>query len=191
GRGGAAGPVAPLRADLGGALPVALQQPVLAGGELRFHRLPGGALPVAVHPRVLEEVAGRHHPLEFGRADEVVVLVVALARARRARGEGNGQADVGVARQAGVDDARLARARRRRDDEKGPAHAHSMFCACSRIWSISTLSSTAAAEVRASTDFDPRVFASRLNSCSRKSRRRPTGASWRSTRRSSATWLSS
>ena len=31
---------------------------------------------------------------------------------------------------------------------------HSMFCTCSRIWSISTFSSTAALDVRLSTDFD-------------------------------------
>src|SRR3546814_9957895 len=105
---------------------------------------------------------------------------VACARAGGARGEGNRQADVGVARQARIDDARLAGTRRRRDDEEGAAHVHSMFCTCSRTWSISTLSSTAAAEVRASTDFEPRVLASRLNSCSRKSSRRPAGASWRS-----------
>ena len=44
--------------------------------------------------------------------------------------------------------------------------------------------------VRVSTDFEPSVLASRLNSCSRKSRRRPTGSRWPSTRRISATWLS-
>ena len=53
--------------------------------------------------------------------------------------------------------------------------AYSMFWICSRTWSISTFSSTAACEVRASTDLEPSVLASRLNSCSRKSRRRPTG----------------
>ena len=51
-----------------------------------------------------------------------------------------------------------------------------MFWICSRTWSISTFSSTAACEVRASTDLEPSVLASRLNSCSRKSRRRPTGS---------------
>ena len=64
-----------------------------------------------------------------------------------------------------------------------------MFCTCSRIWSISTFSSTAALLVRASTDLEPSVLASRLNSCSRKSRRRPTGSFWRNTRRISSTWL--
>src|SRR5690606_36416082 len=80
------------------------------------------ALPVAVHARVLEEVAVRDHRLEPVRADEVVVLAIALARARRARGERNRQADVAVTRQAGVDDARLARPGRGGDDEQGAAH---------------------------------------------------------------------
>src|SRR3546814_5192204 len=52
-----------------------------------------------------------------------------------------------------------------------PNPGYSMFCTCSRIWSISTFNSTAMLLVRASTDFEPRVLASRLNSCSRKSRR--------------------
>ena len=83
-----------LLAHLARALPVDLQQHVLAGGQLRLHRLPRGALPVAVHQRVLEEIAGGDHRLEFVGADEVVVLGMALARARRARGERDRQADV-------------------------------------------------------------------------------------------------
>ena len=62
---------------------------------------------------------------------------------------------------------------------------YSMFWICSRTWSISTFSSTAAAELRASTDLEPSVLASRLNSCSRKSRRRPTASFSFSTRRAS------
>src|SRR5690606_41055086 len=93
------------------ALPVDLQQHVAAGRQLRFDRLPRGALPVAVDFRVLEEVAVGDHRLELVGADEVVVLGVAFARARRTRGERDRQADVAVARQAGVDDAGLARAR--------------------------------------------------------------------------------
>src|SRR5690606_31556171 len=113
---------------------------------------------------MLEEIARRDHPLELVGADEVVVFGVAFARARGARSERDRQADARVARQAGVDDARFAGARRRRHDVQGaPHHAHSMFWTCSRTWSISTLSSMAAAEVRASTDFDPSVLASRLN----------------------------
>src|SRR5690606_25501587 len=72
------------------------------------------------------------------------------------------------------------------------ASRYSMFWICSRTWSISTFSSTAALLVRASTDLLPRVLASRLNSCSRKSRRRPTGSlPPLRIRRSSDRWLSS
>src|SRR5690606_7178819 len=128
------------------ALPVDLQQHVVAGLQVRLHRLPRRALPVAVHAGVLEEVAGVDHALELLLGDEVVVLAVALARPRRARGEGDGQAQLGVARQHRVDDAGFAGPGRRGDDEEGASHlAHSMFWTCSRIWSISTFSSTAAA----------------------------------------------
>src|SRR5690606_12106508 len=127
-----------------GALPVDLQQHVVAGGQERLDRLPGRALPVAVHAGMLEEIAGSDHAFERFGADEVVMLGVALARSRRARGEGNRQADAGIARQARVDDAGFAGPRRRRDDvqlsgSRASTHAHSMFCTCSRTWSISTL----------------------------------------------------
>src|SRR5690606_27281714 len=75
-----------------------------------------------------EEVAGVDHALELRLADEVVVLRVALARPRRARSEGDRQPDVAVARQAGVDDAGLARAGRRRDDEESSAHGWGRAC---------------------------------------------------------------
>src|SRR3546814_2006288 len=71
---------------------------------------------------MLEEVAGIDHAREFLARNEVVVLGVALARSRLARGVGNRQADVGVARQAGVDDAGFPGAGRRCDDEQGAAH---------------------------------------------------------------------
>src|SRR3546814_8120367 len=71
---------------------------------------------------MLEEVAGIDHAREFLARNEVVVLGVALARSRLARGVGNRQADVGVARQAGVDDAGFPGTRRRGDDEQGAAH---------------------------------------------------------------------
>ena len=46
---------------------------------------------------------------------------------------------------------------------------YSIFWACSRSCSINTFSSTDACVVRVSTDFEPSVFDSRLNSCIRKS----------------------
>ena len=55
----------------------------------------------------------------------------------------------------------------------GRLEFYSIFCTCSRICSINTFSSTEAAVVSASADLELRVFASRLNSCMMKSRRRP------------------
>ena len=52
---------------------------------------------------------------------------------------------------------------------------YSTFCTCSRIRSSSALSSTTLCASGASFAFEPTVLASRPSSCSRKSRRRPTG----------------
>mgnify|MGYP005605676989 CR=1 FL=1 len=111
-----------LLADLARPLPVDFQQYIAARSQLRFHRLPRGALEVAMHERVFEEIACIDHALEFAGADEMVVLGMAFARARRARGERDRQRDVRIARQTGVDDAGLARARGCGDDEKVSAH---------------------------------------------------------------------
>ena len=54
--------------------------------------------------------------------------------------------------------------------------SYSMFCTCSRICSISTFISTAVRVVSRSCDFEDSVLASRLNSCIRKSSRRPAGS---------------
>ena len=56
------------------------------------------------------------------------------------------------------------------------AASHSMFCTCSRICSIATFISTAMRVVSRSCDFEASVLASRLNSCSRKSSRRPAAS---------------
>ncbi len=53
---------------------------------------------------------------------------------------------------------------------------YSMFCTCSRICSISTFMSTARRVVARSCDLDDSVLASRLNSCIRKSSRRPAAS---------------
>src|SRR5690606_39248488 len=109
------------RTHLARALPVDLQQHVAALGQARLDRLLRRALPVAVHQRMLEEVAGLDHARELLARDEVVVLGVALARPRITRGVGDRQADVRVARQAGVDDAGFPGTGRRGDDEQGAA----------------------------------------------------------------------
>ncbi len=64
-----------------------------------------------------------------------------------------------------------------------------MFCTCSRICSINTLRLTAACVLRGSKALEPRVLASRLSSCIRKSSRRPAAPPALSTRRTSRTWV--
>src|SRR4051812_41814226 len=54
--------------------------------------------------------------------------------------------------------------------------SYSMFCTCSFIFSSSLLHSTTQELMRRSPDLEPIVFTSRFISCSRKSRRRPTGS---------------
>ena len=68
---------------------------------------------------------------------------------------------------------------------------HSMFWICSRICSISTLSSIDALLVSIWADFDPSVLASRFISCIRKSRRLPTGSGSFRILLTSLVWVSS
>jgi hypothetical protein len=97
---------------------------------------------------------------------EVVVASVDLARPRQARGVGNRKRDVALALEQGLHEAGLAGARRRRDDVEGTGRwrAHSRFCTCSRICSISTFSSTATRVSASSCTFEANVFASRFSS---------------------------
>ena len=53
--------------------------------------------------------------------------------------------------------------------------AYSMFWTCSRNWSMTALRSRPMAVSSTALDLEHRVFASRLNSCDRKSSLRPTG----------------
>src|SRR5690606_37500098 len=105
-------------------------------------------------------------------------------------GVGNGNLEVGIGRDQGLDQAGFTCAGWRRNNVEGTqgfhidgdssgfligsslrAGLHSMFWICSRICSISTLSSTAQRVVSVTIDLDDRVFASRFNSCIRKSSR--------------------
>ena len=158
----------------------------------------GRRVPVAVDERVLEELARGLERRERALVDEVVVHAVDLAGARRARRVGHRQPDAGLALEQRGDEAGLAAARWRGEDEQaadaggalvggrtvvmvearsGAARCcrtiHSRFCTCSRICSISTFISSDACESSASTDFEPSVLASRCSSCIRKSSRLP------------------
>src|SRR5439155_1133373 len=126
--------------------------------------------------------------------DEMILAPVRFALARGPRGVGNRERELFVLGERGAHQGRLARARGRRDDEEISRHCHftrrvvillgdrtfrqllhSIFWICSRICSISSLSSRLASESSFDTDFEPSVFASRLSSCIRKSSRLPTG----------------
>src|SRR5208283_2141970 len=97
---------------------------------------------------------------------KVIVAPIRLSRTRRARRIRYGQLDLGVGLEQFVDEAGLAAARRCTHDEQGAAH--SMFCICSRICSISSFSSSAVLVTSMSADLEASVLASRFNSCIRK-----------------------
>ena len=131
--------------------------------------------------RVLEEIAGRDHRLELVGGDEVVVLGMALARPRLARGERDRQAQARIARQHRVDDARLAGARGRGDDEQGSGHDSASFDVLHLLADL--VDQHLQLHRRVGGARVDRLVAERvrlrLNSCSRKSRRRPTGSAAR------------
>src|SRR6185503_10777648 len=181
-------------ADLARTLPVDLEQHVLAGRELVLDPPLARAVVVTVHVRVLEEIPRGDHALEHFARDEVVFATVRLALARLARGVGDRQPDARLAAQQLGHEAGLAGARRGHDGEQVPpagrhVAAHSMFWTCSRICSISTLSSTEMRVISLATDLEPSVLASRFNSWQRKSRRFPQAPPRSMTRRNSEMWV--
>src|SRR5262249_12525129 len=139
---------------------------------------------VAVHFRGFEEIPALEHGVEGPAVYEMVLAAVDLAFAGGARGMRDRQGKPLVVIERGLHQRRLARSRRRRDDEQAPLH--SIFWICSRICSISSLNSRLASESSFETDLDPRVLASRLSSCIRKSRRLPTAPPAVTTRETSS-----
>src|SRR6185503_6482097 len=159
-------------AHLPRALPVDLQDQVVAARQRVGDHLLRRAVAVAVHVGVLEELAALLHGEESRVVDEVVVDAVLLAFPRRAGGIGDRELECRVVVHHRVDQRRLARPRRRGDDEEHAAH--SMFCTCSRICSTSSLSSSAPSVTAWLAAFAATVFASRFSSCARKSSLFPT-----------------
>src|SRR5882762_11992844 len=128
-------------AHLLGPLPVDFEDQVVAALQRIEDRLLRSAVAVAVHLGALEKLAAAAHGEERRVVDEVVVDPILLARAWRSRGVRDGELEAWVLPHQRVDQRRLARPRRRGDHEQKPAH--SMFCACSRICSTRSLSSSA------------------------------------------------
>ena len=80
------------------------------------------AVVVAEHLGVLEEIAVGDHPRRSRcAADEIIVHPVGLARPRRARGERPRHGEIRHVVHQALDQRRLARAGRRRDDEQPAA----------------------------------------------------------------------
>src|SRR6266853_1335915 len=159
-------------ADLLGALPVDFEKDIQALGARFGDPFLRSAVAVSVDFGRFQEFAALEHRVESLAVDEMVLAPVHFARAGRPRGEGDRERKPLVLGERGAHQRRFAGARRRRDDEEIPRH--SMFWICSRICSISSLSSRLASESSFDTDFEPSVFASRFSSCIRKSRRLPT-----------------
>src|ERR1041385_2929902 len=163
-------------ADLLGALPVDFEHDIQALRARFGDPLLRRAVAVSVDFGRFQKLAALEHRLEGLAVDEMVLAPVRFARARGPRGVGNRERELFVLGERGVHQGRLARARGRRDDEEISRHClHSIFWICSRICSISSLSSRLASESSFDTDFEPSVFASRFSSCIRKSSRLPTG----------------
>src|SRR3989442_383801 len=154
------------------ALPVDFEDQVVAALQRIEDQLLRSAVAVAVHLGALEKLAAAAHGEECRVVDEMVVDAVLLARARRSRGVRDGEPEARVFPHQRVDQRRLARPRRRGDDEQKPAH--SMFCTCSRICSTRSLSSSAQSDSCWLAAFEASVLASRLSSWAMKSSRLPT-----------------
>ncbi|MNF92363.1 hypothetical protein D3C84_750050 [compost metagenome] len=163
----------------------------MAFGQGLLHPALGSAVEVAEDLGMLEEVAVLEHVDELFAGHEVVIDAVHFPRAHAAGGVGDGYADVRLGVDQGLDQAGLAGAGGGGNDVQGAgggghgAVSYSMFWTCSRICSINTLRLTAAWVLRGSKALEPRVLASRLSSCIRKSRRRPAAPPALSTRRTS------
>src|SRR6185437_2668462 len=163
------------------ALPIDVADDVLAAVERLHHRAARRAVAIAEDDGVLQELALRHHLIEFRAVDEMVMLAVDLAGALRPRRHRDRHRELTVLLEELAADRRLARARWRGQDEKQTAaldrglghRRYSMFCTCSRNCSIAALSARPMRVSSRSADFEHSVLASRLNSWQRKSNRLP------------------
>src|SRR5688500_11599373 len=172
------------RAHLPRALPVDLEDEIVALLQRAVDALLRSSIPVAVHFGVLEEFAALAHGQKRRLVDEVVFAPVLLAGPRCARGVRSRQAQPRLVFEQRLDERGLARARRCRDDEQAPAH--SMFCTCSRTCSMRSFSSRAHSATGWLAAFEASVLASRLSSWAMKSRRLPAAPPRCRTRSTSA-----
>src|SRR5207244_2901225 len=160
-----------------GALHVDIEQQVIAARLGLAQESFCGAVVISKDVGVLEELIFGDHAFEFVARDEIIFAAILLTAAGRPRGVGDGEVEVVDDLADLIDQGRLSRTRRRRDDED--ERFHSTFCTCSRDFSISDFMASPNSVMRSPSPLTPAVFessvlASRFISCSRKSSFLPT-----------------
>src|SRR5207248_702411 len=158
-------------------LNVNIQQQVIAALRCLIEHRFGCPIVVAKHIGIFKEFVVPDHSFELIAGYKVVFTAVLLASPGRARGIGNGKLQVRnkfaeLIHQRGFPGAGWGG-----DNVENPAH--SMFCTCSRHFSISDFISRPNSVMRSPSPatpevFESRVLASRLSSCKRKSSFLPT-----------------
>ena len=193
-----AGDFAVLLHGLQTALHVDLQNQVVSLGKLFLYRTFEGSVAVLMHVRPLVKSALAHQFVKLLVRNKMVVHAFDFAGPGRARSAGHGKPHIRVPLHKLFGDHGFARARGSGDHEQKSSTLHriipprfhsvrpvaassvqngySTFCTCSRNFSISALPSMARRVISISCDLEAMVFTSRLNSCARKSSRRPAGA---------------
>ena len=172
-------------ADLNLTLPVDVKQNVPTRVNRFAHRSGRRAVEIPKNVGVFQHLAIGDLLFERILGLEVILAPILLARAWGAGGGRDRKFQPLIPghqtpRQSGFAGAR----RRRQDDKKAPTICHfnvfrhySTFCTCSRIWSITAFSSNPTEVRSVLCALEHKVFASRLNSCIRKSSLRPTAPS--------------
>src|SRR3984957_16658773 len=190
------GPWEPL-SYLQSALDVNLEDQVFLVRQRFVQRCPRRTVPIfAKDLRVFQKLAAGHHALELRLGNEIVPFAGAFRPTRGARGGRNSQHGVGELQNL-LNERGLSRARwPGNDQDQWLRLAHSIFCTCSRIFSISPLIPSASSVIsRLSFSlpgvFERSVLASRCISCRRKSSFLPTSDAPASSDSNWRTWLAS
>src|SRR5437868_4883120 len=153
----------------------------------------GRTIVIAENFGMFQEFAPADHLFEFGYRNEKIFEAVSFTAAGRARCVGDGKIQIGDQLADLCNERGFTRARGRRNDVNG---AHSIFCTCSRDFSISAfIARPSSVILRASPAtplvFDSSVLASRFISWSRKSSFLPTSPLVSRRARKCATWVPS
>src|SRR4029077_3230375 len=178
--------------DLRCTLDIDVKQEVLSFLVGQGQKPARGAIVVAIELGMFEKFIFADHFFKFGRRHEEVLPSVLLAGARRPGGVRDGEFQTRHNLAHLIYQRRLARTGWRRNDVDA---THSMFCTCSRAFSISVLIASPISVIFSASPARPEVFesnvlASRFISCKRKSSFLPTSPSCSSNPRKCFTWVS-